>query len=161
VGIAARLVPLGGTIALAVAAPDAPRADRELSEYAKEAARPRRPSARLRALRDGIDGALAYCAVVAFIDAASGRGAFGRDWFGMGAAQAGRIAGGEWWRAVTALGLHADLGHVAANLGWGSLFGVLLSQYTGPGLAWLAILVAGCLGNLLNAYAQAPTHSAV
>src|SRR5207237_567665 len=36
-------------------------------------------------------------------------------WFERGSAVAARILGGEWWRAVTALTLHANLAHLLAN----------------------------------------------
>jgi rhomboid protease GluP len=62
---------------------------------------------------------------------ASGRETFSQDWWSAGAAQAGLIADGEWWRAVTALGLHADLSHLASNLAFGSLLGLLLAQILG------------------------------
>ena len=160
VGIDCRLVPRDGAIGLTVAPPDADRARHELASYAQENRRSRSPPA-LRALMGGADGALAYCAVLLFLHGASNRQAFSQDWLSAGAAQAGLIAEGEWWRAVTALGLHADLGHLASNLAFGSLLGLLLAQILGTGLAWLAILLAGAFGNALNAFFHPAAHTAI
>jgi rhomboid protease GluP len=160
VGIDCRLVPRDGAIALSVAPTDAARARHELASYAQENRRGRSPPA-LRALMEGADGALAYCAVLLFLHGASRRHAFSQDWLSAGAAQAGLIVEGEWWRTLTALGLHADLGHLASNLAFGSLLGLLLAQLLGTGLAWLAILLAGALGNALNALFHPATHTAI
>jgi len=104
---------------------------------------------------------LAYCAVLVFLSAADQRRLWSLDWGALGAVQAGLIRGGEWWRAATALGLHADLGHLAGNLAAGAALGVLVTQVLGWGLGWLAILLAGVLGNGLNAALQPAAHTAV
>jgi rhomboid protease GluP len=58
------------------------------------------------------------------------------------------VGAGEWWRLFTAIWLHADLGHLAANLAIGSvLLGLAMGLYgTGPGL--LAAYLAGAVGNV-------------
>jgi len=68
---------------------------------------------------------------------------------------------GEWWRTITALGLHADAAHLAGNIGFGALFGILLSQYIGSGAAWFTILLAGASGNALNAFLYQTTHLSI
>jgi membrane associated rhomboid family serine protease len=160
VGIRCRLVARHSAIALSVALPDAARAREELASYARENLQSR-SSPPLRALLEGLDGVLAYCAVLLFLHGASRRQAFSHDWWSAGAAQAGLIVDGEWWRNFTALGLHADLGHLASNLVFGSLLGLLLAQLLGAGLAWLAILLAGALGNALNALLHPAAHTAI
>ena len=160
-GVVSRLVPHAAEIVLLVAAPDAMRARSEIAAYARENS-PRPPSRpALRPFRDGIDGALIYCAVLAFIQAAAERGAFSYDWLALGNAQAGLIRSGEWWRAVTALGLHADLEHLAGNLALGGVLGILLAQLLGTGLAWLAILVCGGIGNAITAVLYPAGHAAI
>ncbi|MDQ3622691.1 MAG: rhomboid family intramembrane serine protease [Verrucomicrobiota bacterium] len=59
---------------------------------------------------------------------------------------------GEWWRAVTSLTLHGDLSHFGANLATGLFFAAFVLPQLGPGLTWLAIVLSGVLGNLLNAF---------
>jgi rhomboid protease GluP len=161
VGINCRLVALDGAVTLSVAPPDAARARQEVASFARENQRPSRSSHPARALIEGLDSALAYGAVLLFLYGASRRDAFSQDWWSAGAAQAGLIADGEWWRTLTALGLHADLEHLASNLAFGSFLGLLLVQLLGPGLAWLAILLGGALGNALNALLQPTAHTAV
>jgi rhomboid protease GluP len=161
VGIGCRLVPRNGDVGLSVAHPDAARARQELALYARENQRRGRSSSPVRALFEGLDGALAYCAVLLFLHGASRRQTFSQDWWSAGTAQAGLIADGEWWRTFTALGLHADLGHLASNLAFGSLLGLLLAQLLGAGLAWLAILLAGAMGNALNALLHPAAHTAI
>jgi rhomboid protease GluP len=83
------------------------------------------------------------------------------DWVDIGRAHAGKILGGEWWRLVTALTLHADWFHLFSNLTLGGLFIVWLCRDLGSGPAWCLLLGAGILGNLANAFVQSPEHSSV
>ncbi len=74
------------------------------------------------------------------------------QWEESGVADAGAILAGQWWRTITALMLHGDGPHLAANLATGLLFASFLIPRLGSGLAWLAILLSGALGNALNAW---------
>jgi len=57
---------------------------------------------------------------------------------------------GQWWRLFTAVTLHSDLGHLAANVSTGLvLLGLSMARY-GAGMALLAALLAGAAGNLLG-----------
>jgi membrane associated rhomboid family serine protease len=71
------------------------------------------------------------------------------------------VRAGEVWRVVTALTLHADVGHLLSNLGFGALYGFFAARLIGPGMAWLAILLGGAFGNLANAWLQAPEHRSI
>jgi membrane associated rhomboid family serine protease len=62
---------------------------------------------------------------------------------------------------VTALSLHADSVHLVGNLVFGLGFGYLAGELLGWGLAWSGMLLAGALGNVLNAFVQAPSHTSV
>lgn len=54
---------------------------------------------------------------------------------------------GEWWRAFTAIFLHADLAHLCANLVTGFLLlGLAMARY-GAGPALLCSFLAGAIGN--------------
>lgn len=83
------------------------------------------------------------------------------DWLGIGSAVAEKILGGQWWRTVTALTLHADLPHLLGNLLIGGVFIVLLCRDLGSGLAWCLLLLSGILGNLLNAMFQPFYHNSI
>lgn len=73
-------------------------------------------------------------------------------WIDFGDSANRAIFAGEWWRTITALTLHADLPHFVANLFFGLLFAVFLLPRFGGGVTWLGIVLAGGLGNLLNAF---------
>lgn len=83
------------------------------------------------------------------------------DLYGLGAAHAGSIREGEWWRCITSLTLHADLTHLLSNLAIGGIFILLLCRELGSGLAWGLLLASGTFGNLVNAWVQSPLHRSV
>ena len=78
-----------------------------------------------------------------------------------GTAETVQIKAGEWWRAVTALTLHADLPHVLANALCLFVFGQAVCRSIGSGLGWLTILLTGVLGNLAAAYFSKYDYGAV
>ena len=159
-GIDCQLTAKAGITSLLVERSMEVAARRELSSYNSEN-RPQSPPPPPLPLRDGLTGVLAYWCALVFVYAAANRDAFGRDWFSAGAAQTGRILGGEWYRVITALGLHADLGHLSSNLIAGSVFGFFASEVLGSGPAWLMILLAGSAGNAINAFFQPASHTSV
>jgi len=74
------------------------------------------------------------------------------SWEESGTASSKAIMAGEWWRTVTALTLHADLGHLGANLAAGLVYAAFLLPILGSGWTWLFIVLAGGVGNWLNAW---------
>lgn len=160
-GIDCQIVADGARVAIRVEAANAARAFAELAAYAADNRRSTPPPLRLRPPRAGLAGALIYCCLLLFVYGAEGRGTFSRDWLAAGDAQAGLIVGGEWWRALTALGLHAGYAHLAGNMVAGVFLGIALSQIIGGGLAWLLILLAGGIGNAVSALFQPADHAAI
>jgi rhomboid protease GluP len=75
-------------------------------------------------------------------------GEFGVD---RGGADSRAMLAGEWWRAVTALTLHADGGHFLANWIFGTLFCGFVTGRAGFGVGWAWVLCCGALANGLNA----------
>lgn len=60
------------------------------------------------------------------------------------------VLAGEWWRVFTAISLHGDLAHLAANASIGLvLLGLAMARY-GAGLGSTAAFLAGAGGNLLG-----------
>jgi rhomboid protease GluP len=60
------------------------------------------------------------------------------------------VAAGEWWRLFTAIYLHGDIGHIAANAAIGVvLLGVVMGRF-GTGAGLLAAYLAGAGGNVLD-----------
>jgi len=68
------------------------------------------------------------------------------------------VRAGEWWRLFTAMTLHADLGHLAANLTAGFLTLGLAMNRWGAGVALLAAWLAGALGNGADLLLYSETH---
>lgn len=83
------------------------------------------------------------------------------DWLQLGNADAGAILAGQWWRAVTALTLHADGLHLLGNLLIGGFFIDRLNREVGIGRGWALVLLSGTLGNLANAMMQPANHRSV
>lgn len=82
-------------------------------------------------------------------------------WFERGSADAERILLGDLWRTVTALTLHADIGHVLANAIAGAIFLGAVCRALGLGLGCALVLLAGAGGNLVNALFQGSLHVSV
>lgn len=78
-----------------------------------------------------------------------------------GEAHAGRILAGEWWRALTALTLHADLGHALGNALAGTLFLSAVFRAFGPGVGFALTVAGGMLGNLGNAALRPAEHATI
>ena len=78
-----------------------------------------------------------------------------------GSADAARMLQGEWWRAATALSLHADLAHAAGNAVAIFVFVGAVARRLGPALAiWMA-LAAGIAGNVLTALVVPGGHVSI
>lgn len=160
--ISAEAVFEDGWWVLVVPAADAPSAIAELAAYRVE--NRRRPVHRappVPRLAGGLTGVCIYAGVMITVAVLANRWAFGLDWRSAGAMLAGPMLDGQWWRAVTALTLHGDAGHLTANLVFGIVFGLLAASALGGGVAWCGILLAGALGNTLNAIVQSPDHASI
>jgi membrane associated rhomboid family serine protease len=67
-----------------------------------------------------------------------------------GVMDAAAVSHGEWWRLFTAVFLHADPAHLAANAGVGLLLlGLVMGRY-GTGVGALAAFLSGVGGNVLT-----------
>jgi len=82
-------------------------------------------------------------------------------WFARGTAVAEAIVHGQWYRAATALTLHADPVHILGNAVATLVFVTALGRWVGGGLALLLTLVAGTLGNVVVAYSYGQGHASV
>lgn len=83
------------------------------------------------------------------------------SWLGAGSANANAMLDGELYRAVTALTLHADAGHVLANAIVGAIFLTALFTRTGVGVGLAITVASGSLANLANAALQGPPHDGI
>ena len=147
-----------GGWALVVDDVDAPAAEAALAAW--EAENPPRPELIERPdYGRSLAGVAAGLAILAF-GVHVGLGPTG-SLFERGSADAARMLQGEWWRAATALTLHADLAHVAANAVAIAVFLAAVARRLGPALAsWLA-LAAGVVGNMLTALVVPGGHVSI
>ena len=152
-GIDSAIVELDGRHVVAVAPEDGPRARAEIDRYDRENASGSPALDPSPPIAWGLAAAGVYAAILIVF--------WSRGSWSSGRAEAASIRAGEWWRAVTALTLHADLPHLAGNLLFGAVFGVMLAESVGFGVAWLGFLLTGAIGNATNAWIQSPAHAAV
>ena len=145
---------------LLVPAEHAARARDELRLYAAENRRsPPRPDLVLHGY--GIPGVAGYVVVLVAAFLVERRVAFGIDWLEAGGLDGAAVRAGEWWRVITALTLHADAGHLVANLFFGAFFGAFAGQFLGSGIAWATIILAAGAGNALDLFLLPATHRAI
>jgi membrane associated rhomboid family serine protease len=71
------------------------------------------------------------------------------------------VQAGEWWRAWTALTLHLDGPHLAANLVAGVWFGYLAAAQMGGGTAWLLTVTGAGVANLIEGLLGPADHHSV
>jgi len=120
-----------------------PKRQRELLPYARSLAAP------------------AVMLMLVLFYAVTGPAAASSVWFAQGTASSQRILHGEVWRTVTALTLHADTLHVLGNALSGSIFLSAVNRRLGDGRGPLLVLVAGALGNAMNALWHRSGHLSI
>ncbi len=145
---------------LLVPAEHAAQAGNELRLYSTENRRSP-PVAALTLHGYGIPGVVAYVLVLVAAFLVQRRVAFGIDWLAAGGLDGTAVRAGEWWRVITALTLHADTGHLVANLFFGAFFGAFAGQFLGSGVAWATIILAAGAGNALDLFLLPATHRAI
>lgn len=156
-GIGHQLLSGADGLYLAVDAGDAARASASLAAYMAEndapvfdttRRPPPRPSADPAGRADiglGIAAGLALLAGFAVTGDAT-----------HGGADSGLILNGALWRTVTALTLHAGIGHVLANALASVIFLPLAARRLGIGMTLLGTIGAGAIGNGLTALVRGP-----
>ena len=160
-GIRCHLVMDDDAFELQIQDQDAPRAREQIRLYIEENKRPHRQNATHYGTQDGITCAWLYAITILIIYILERDQVFGLDWAAHGISHAGLVRDGEWWRVLTALGLHVDTAHLVSNLCFGILFAFLAGEMIGWGLAWTGLITAGAIGNLLNAWAQPAHHASI
>ena len=106
-------------------------------------------------------GCLAYAVILLGVAHSIANGLVRLDAFDLGELNGARVQSGQWWRAWTALTLHLDAGHLAANLVVGVWFGYLAARELGSGTAWFLIVNGAALANWLEAELGPASHRAV
>jgi rhomboid protease GluP len=145
---------------LTVIPPLQARALDELARYTAERNMPRPRSRFVVAFKSTGLGVAVYASVLLLTAYCAGLGLFGKDWYAAGVIDAGP-ARHEWWRALTALTLHADPAHLFSNLFFGAFVGIAASRLLGSGVAWCAALFAGACANYLEMWIAPVSHRAL
>jgi rhomboid protease GluP len=109
----------------------------------------------------GWTGSLLYALLLAGVAFAISNGLWRLDAFDVGELDAGLVQKGQWWRVWTALTLHLDGPHLAANTLAGIWFGYLASRLMGAGNAWLLVVLGAGLANWIEAFFGPATHRSV
>jgi rhomboid protease GluP len=161
IGIRSQVLWDGREWVLQVAADQVTEALTQLKRYERENPPRTRPASPVSLHGRSWVGSLGYALVLLAIGFLAGSEAFDRDWLAAGALRSEPVRHGEIWRAVTALTLHLDVGHLLANLGFGAVFGLLAGQLLGPGVAWATVLAAATVANLVSAAIQPESHASV
>ena len=160
-GIVSFISTVPSSFVLEVEEPDLARARAQLEAYEAE----NRPAVARTAApvlhRHAWLGCAAYAAYLLLVARAISGGSVRLDAFDTGELDAARVQSGQWWRAWTALTLHLDAAHLAANLGAGVWFGYLAGRYIGTGAAWFLIVAGGGLANLTEGLLGPATHRSV
>jgi rhomboid protease GluP len=161
VGVEAVVTAASGEFLLQVAPQDAGYAARHLLQYDAEN-RPQPPPPPPPPIYGyAWAGCAVYIVVLVGVAWVLSNGLVRLDAFDLGELDAGRVQAGEWWRAWTALTLHLDGPHLAANLAAGTWFGYLAARQMGSGTAWLITVTGAALANLLEGLLGPPEHRAV
>ncbi|QDT11527.1 rhomboid family intramembrane serine protease [Planctomycetes bacterium K23_9] len=147
---------------LIVAESDATAAFAELAAYRKDnpLKQPIRTE-RVRVYGGAIAGAFIYAALLIAFGRVTLPESSQETWNAIGRMNSGQVMDGQVWRIVTALTLHADAEHLMSNVAFGSVFGLMAGRILGGGVGWLTILLAGAIGNGLNALMREPDHSSI
>jgi membrane associated rhomboid family serine protease len=106
-------------------------------------------------------GAALYVIVLLIVGLSISGGLWRLDAFDVGAIDAARVKSGEWWRAITALTLHVNGQHLAANIAGGVWFAYLAARQLGSGVTWLLTVLGAGFANLLESLLGPASHHSV
>jgi rhomboid protease GluP len=162
VGIASAIARDGGEFVLLVDAADTVTASEHLRQYELERLnKPPPPPPPPKLHPHAWVGSLGYALVVIGVALAVSNGFWRLDAFDVGELNSGLVQKGQWWRVWTALTLHLDGAHLAANTVAGIWFGYLASRLIGVGNTWLLVVVGAGLANWIEAYFGPSKHLSV
>lgn len=156
------IIAVGPQSVIAVPADHAEKAKYELWQYEQENRKPKpRKAEVVPVYQNALPGVAIYVAVICLVAWLAGEAFFNRDWFVAGRVDGELIREGEWWRTITALTLHSGIRHLAGNIVFGVLFGLMAGRLVGPGVAWFGTVVASGAANFLNVSLLESTHRAI
>jgi rhomboid protease GluP len=161
VGVNALVVLGEGAFLLRVPTEAAGYATQHLLQYESENRTPPPPPTPAPVYPHAWVGCVAYVIVLMGVATVLARGLVRLDAFDLGELDAARLQAGQWWRAWTALTLHLDGPHLAANLAAGVWFGYLAGRQMGVGTAWFLTVTGAAVANLLEGLFGPAEHLSV
>jgi rhomboid protease GluP len=162
VGIASAIARDGAGFVLLVDVSDAAAASEHLRQYEIERLnKPPPPPPAPKLYPHAWVGSLVYALTVVGVAFAISNGLWRLDAFDVGELDAGLVQQGQWWRVWTALTLHLDGPHLAANTVAGIWFGYLAARLLGAGNAWLLVVVGAGLANWIEGFFGPSAHRSV
>jgi rhomboid protease GluP len=162
VGIASAIARDSTGCVLLVETSDAPAAVEHLRQYEIERLnKPPPPPPPPKLHPHAWAGSLIYALLVTGVAVAISNGLWRLDAFDVGELDAGLVQEGQWWRVWTALTLHLDGPHLAANTLAGVWFGYLAARLLGTGTAWFLVVMGAGLANWIEAYFGPAMHRSV
>jgi membrane associated rhomboid family serine protease len=161
VGIASAIARDGTEFVLLVDLDDAPAALEHLRQYEIERLKPPPPPPPPKLHPHAWVGSLVYALVLIGVAFAISNGLWRLDAFDVGELNAGLVQKGQWWRVWTALTLHLDGPHLAANTVAGIWFGYLASRLIGVGNTWFLVVIGAGLANWIEGCFGPATHRSV
>lgn len=162
VGIGSAIARDGGDFVLLVDGPAVPAALEHLRQYEVERLnRPPPPPPPPRLHPHAWGGSLAYLMVIFGVPFMISNGLWRLDAFDVGEMNSALVQQGQWWRIWTALTLHLDGPHLAANAAAGTWFGYLAARLVGVGNAWMLVVLGAGLANGIEAFVGPAFHRSV
>jgi rhomboid protease GluP len=162
VGIASAIARDSTGYVLLVEGSDAPAALEHLRQYEIERLnRPPPPPPPPKLHPHAWTGSLSYALLLAGVAFAISNGLWRLDAFDVGELDAGLVQKGQWWRVWTALTLHLDGPHLAANTVAGVWFGYLAARLLGTGTTWFLVVMGAGLANWIEAFFGPAAHRSV
>ena len=161
VGIRSAVTSVGSSFILWVSEADAAQALAHLRQYDSENRPLPPPPPPPRLYPYAWAGCVAYVLCLMGVAFMISAGLVRLDAFDVGSLRVASVRSGQLWRAWTALTLHLDGGHLAANLGAGVWFGYLAARQIGVGSAWFLIVTGAALANLTEGFIAPPGYGSV
>ena len=162
VGIASAIARDAGDYVLLVEEHTAPAAHEHLRRYEVERLNRSPPPPKPPQLYPYAGwGSVSYALLITGIALVISNGLWRLDAFDVGELNAGLVRRGQWWRIWTALTLHLDGAHLAANTAAGMWFGYLAGRLIGVGRAWLCVVLGAGLANWIESILASAWHRSV
>jgi len=136
--------------------------DRQIAEYESERAifekNQESCSCHTKVEHDTSYSALHVSLILFFIHLISGPSGMNGPLINVGLLSIREVFNGEWWRPITALTLHGDIGHLLSNCMFLIVFIPHICYRLGATITWMLILASGIAGNITTCFFYDSPH---